>query len=218
MPIFATKPGNLHNLKANLKGAVAHPARTKGTHDDMAYIANQDGQEIFPYYRFEGGEHLGRIALDEWKSIRFAAVRGKNRMPGYKTIDTMDQATSVYLLRRDVQEDLKELAKILVKRRRLRTRDASAWDRYASASYFECTHKGCEHTRITTSSLYQEHLRERHGLKLVDQIIERDMQKSRHCWLYKSSRSRDLKPASAKGKGKAPRPATAMATGALNTN
>lgn len=181
VPIFAKKPGNWQNFKANLKGAVAHPAKTKGAHEDMAYIANHDGQEIFPYFRFEGGEHLGRIALDEWKSNRLAVVRGKDRTPGYRTIDAMDQATSVYLLRRDVQEDLKELARILVRRRRLRTRDASAWDRYASASYYECTHGGCERIRISTSELYQDHLREKHGF---EKISENDLKASRRCWLY----------------------------------
>ena len=192
VPLFAKKPGNWQNFKANLKGAVAHPARTKSMHDDMVSISkpNEDRREIFPYYRFEGGEHLGRIALDEWKSVRFAAARGKDRMPGYKTIDAMDQSTSVYLLRPKVQKDLKELARILVKRRRLRARDASAWDRYASASYFECNHKGCERTQIETSKRYEDHLIERHNLKLPAPVLEEDLQKSRRCWLYNNERSK----------------------------
>ena len=184
--IFAKKPGRWHNLKANFKGAVAHPARTKGTHDDMAWISNHDEEEFFPYYRFEGGEDLGRIAMDEWKSVRSATIRGKNSMRGYKTIDAMDRAVSVYLQRRDVQHDLEELARIMVKRRRLRAKDPSAWDRYASASYFECTHQGCEHSRITTQEKYEEHLRETHGKKLTAQELENDRKRSRRCWLYRN--------------------------------
>ncbi|KAL8822881.1 MAG: hypothetical protein Q9191_006393 [Dirinaria sp. TL-2023a] len=185
-PIFAKKPGKWQNFKANVRAAVAHPARTKGTADDIAYLSSPDGEEQFPYYRFEGGEHLGRIAMDEWKSVRFPTMRGKNSMRGYKTIDSMDQATSVYLLDRDVQEDLKELAKILVKRRRLRAKDSSAWDKYASASYFECTHKGCEHRRIETSDEYKEHLRDEHGKSMTRQELESDIKRSKRCWLYKS--------------------------------
>lgn len=215
-PIFAKKPGNWQNFKANLKGAVAHPAKTKGTHEDMAYISNLDGRE-FPYYRFEGGEDLGKIALDEWKSNNFAQIRGKNSTPGYKTIDTMDQATSKYILRDDVQDDLKKIASILVKRRRLRVRDTSAWDRYASASYYECIHKGCEHRRIATSDLYKEHLRELHGLRLPAEVLERDMLRSRRCWLYKNKPSENMKPASTNKDGRPSPPIAAMATGALST-
>lgn len=198
-PIFAEKPGKLHNLKANFNGAIAHAGRTKSTHDDMAWISNHGGTEFFPYFRFEGGEDLGKIPMDEWRSIRFATMRGKNSTRGYKTIDDMDRAMSAYLRRPDVQNDLNELAKILVKRRRLRSKDGSAWDRYASASYFECTHQGCEHKQISTREKYEEHLRDKHGMKLAAQDLESDMKRSRRCWLYRSKESGHRAPDSARG-------------------
>lgn len=183
-PIFADRPGKLQDLKANFKGAIRQPARTRGAHDDMASSSDRNH---FQYYRFDGGDRLGEVTLDEWKSHRFASFRGKNPAPGFKTIDRMDQATAWYLQKRAVQHDLTELAKLLVHRRRLRTRDVSAWDRYASASYYECTHKGCQRTRINTGDLYKQHLKDVHNIKLVEEVIERDMRKSRHCWTYRQA-------------------------------
>lgn len=215
MPIFAKKPGKWRDLKANVKGALGHPGRTAGYHEDMADISERDG---FPYYRFEGGEHLGKIALDEWKSTRIAAVRGKNSTPGYKTIDAMDQATSVYLLLPNVQADLKELARILVKRRRLRAKDNSSWDRYASASYFECPLQGCERDRIMTSRAYEEHLRVKHGKTMTAEDLESDMKTSRRCWLYDNGKVPESKlTGSAKGKAKASLPPTEMTVDTSNT-
>ena len=200
-PIFADRPGNWQDLKANIKGALKLPSRTKEAHDNMVSTALRTPG--FKYYRFDGGERLGEVALDEWKSHRFAKLRDKDPTPGYITIDKTDQATAWYLQKRSVQKDLLEVAKLLVRRRRLRTRDMSEWDRFASASWYECTHKGCEHRPIDTADLYKQHVKEIHGIVLADEIIERDMQQSRHCWTYRPPHSQIETQAKVKGKEKA---------------
>ena len=200
--IFPDHPGNWQNLKANLKGAIRHPARTRGVHENMAI--RSDSAAGFEYFRFDGGEPLGDVALDEWKSHSlFAKFRGKSAMPGCITIDKMNQATAGYLQEPSVQEDLLKVAELLVRRRRLRARDLSAWDRYASASWYECTHKGCEHRVIDTSDLYKQHVKDEHDIKLVEDIIERDMRRSRHCWTYRPAHSHNEMSAKVKGKRKA---------------
>ena len=198
--IFPDHPGKWQNLKANFKGAIRSPGRTRGAHENMATHSNSPAG--FEYFRFDGGERLGEVALDEWKSHRFAKLRDKDPTPGYITIDKMDQATAWYLQKRSVQKDLLEVAKLLVRRRRLRTRDMSEWDRFASASWYECTHKGCERKPIDTADLYKQHVREIHSIVLPDEVIEKDMQKSRHCWTYRPPHTQNETLAKVKGKGK----------------
>ena len=200
--IFSDLPGNWQNLKAEIKGAIRHPARTRGVHENMAI--HSDSAAGFEYFRFDGGEPLGHVALDEWKShSRFAKFRGKNATPGCITIEKMNKATAEYLQEPSVQEDLLKVAELLVHRRRLRTRDLSAWDRYASASWYECTHKGCRHRIIDTADLYKRHVKEEHDIKLVEEIIERDMRKSRRCWEYPPAHEHIDTSAKVKGKRKA---------------
>lgn len=179
--LFADRSGKWQDLKANVKGALSQPSRTLGAHNNMVAFAGNH----FPYYRFDGGDRLGEVALDEWNSHKFAKFRDKNPVPGFKTISRMDEATASFLEKPEIQQDLNEVAKLLVHRRRLRTRDLSAWDRYAFASHYECTHKGCERRRINTGDLYKQHLKEQHNFKVNDEIIERSMREARHCWPYR---------------------------------
>jgi hypothetical protein len=89
--------------------------------------ANGTRPPRFPYYRFSGENELGRIPMDQWNGRRFSALR--RGTPGSKTL-------RAYIKIKTVQNDMEELAELLVRRRRLRTRDASKWDRYASASWY----------------------------------------------------------------------------------
>ena len=157
----------------------------------MVDYSTRNQEEIFPYYRFDGGARLGEVKLDEWKSHKYTGLTGKTSQPGHKTLERIYVATAAYLQRRDVQNDLVEVAKLLVKRRRLRTRDPSAWERYASASYYYCTHDGCERGRIDTRQLYKEHLKERHHIQVADEALEKTMLESRHCWVYRNTTPSD---------------------------
>lgn len=186
LSLFARKPGNLNNTIANIRAATKLPSRTLKAHEDMLRLAEKDGEELFPYYRFEGGETLGEIAMDEWKSNRFTTFTGLSDERGYKTIRKIEVGTAAYLQQRDVQRDLVICARLLVRRRRLRTRDVSKWDRYASASHYECyLEEGCETSRIKTSQQYEDHIKSHHGIRIDDSVRKR-MQSSRRCWIYRN--------------------------------
>ncbi|KAL8777174.1 MAG: hypothetical protein Q9213_007975 [Squamulea squamosa] len=184
--LFAKGQSNLANTWANFKAAKKHPSRTLHVHDAMARIAHRDDKDIFDYYRFDGGSRLGQVELDEWKSHRLTGLTGKNTEPGFKTLDKMYVATAAYLHQNSVQKDLDECAKLLVKRRRYRTRDASAWDRYASASFYECSYQKCQKAPHKTAQLYKEHVKNEHYSAFGDQPLEAAMKASRRCWVYRS--------------------------------
>lgn len=182
---FARKHGHLNNAIANLKAATRLPSRTLKAHEDMLRLAEKDGvEEAFLYFRFGGGEPLGTVALDEWESHHFTKLTGHSDERGSKTIKKIEVGTVAYLQRSEVQRDLAACAKMLVRRRRLRTRDMSQWDRYASASYYECDFIGCEARRTRTIQEYEEHVRSQHDIQVADSVFEKTMQLSRRCWVY----------------------------------
>lgn len=184
LDLFARASGNFPNALANWNAAKKHPARTLHAHDAMTRLADRDGKTIFPYYRFDGGKLLGEVKLDEWESYHFTSLTSKSKKPGSKTLDKIYMATATYLHDRDVERDLNECAKLLVSRRRLRARDASAWDQYASASFYECSYKKCQTTRINTAQSYRDHVRREHSSALADQPLELALTRSRRCWIY----------------------------------
>lgn len=187
--LFPKTQGNVANAWANIKAAMKHPSRTFNVHEDMVRLARRDEKDIFDYYRFDGGNRLGQVKLDEWKSHRLTRLTGHPADPGFKTLDKMYVATAAYLQEDIVQKDLDECAKLLVRRRRYRTRDASAWDRYASASFYECSYQKCQKTPHKTAQLYKDHVKREHFSALTDQPLETAMKTSRRCWVYRNAPS-----------------------------
>ena len=189
LKMFPGRKGNLKNLRntiANGKTLMQLPSRTARAHENMIRISNFDGKEPFPYYRFDGGDRLGKVSLGEWKSHRYTFITGRDNTPGCKTLAEIEAATAIYLRRPDVQRDLKEVAKILVERRRLRTRNESDWDRYASFSYYECDFKDCNRERINTAQEFKEHIRKKHGHSVDDRVLEAQLKKKRRIyWVYR---------------------------------
>jgi hypothetical protein len=180
------KRTNLKNAIANLRTATKLPSRTAKAHETMIRLSNQDGVERFPYYRFDGGKRLGEIGLGEWKGHKFTALTGRDKTPGCKTIEKLYVTTAAYLQRRDVQKDLMECAKILVERRRLRTRNTSSWDRYASFSYFLCEYKGCQTRHVNTAQDFRDHVRKEHGHQVEEDVMEKVLPERRRVhWIYR---------------------------------
>ena len=138
------------------------------------------------YYRLGGGEQLGEVALDEWKSHKFTKLTGKaHSEPGQKTLEKITAATSHYLKDPGIQQVLKELAENLVERRRLRARDASEWDRYASFSFYKCEAKHCN-TRWNTADGFRTHLKQDHPYKVEHQALDGYItEMRRHFWVYR---------------------------------
>ena len=184
--LFPKTRGNVADAWANVKAAMKLPSRTFNVHEDMICRASHDGKDIFDYYRFDGGNRLGQVKLDEWKSHRFTRLTGQTPDPGAKTLDKIYVATAAYLQDDIVQKDLDECAKLLVRRRRYRTRDASAWDRYASASSYECPYQKCQKTLHNTAQLYKDHVKKEHFSDLAHQPLETAMKTSRRCWVYRN--------------------------------
>ena len=189
LKMFPGREGKLKNLRntiANMRTVLQLPSRTAKAHENMIRISNFDGEERFPYYRFDGGERLGKVGLGEWKSHRNTFITGRDNTPGYKTLAEIEAATAIYLLHPDVQRDLKEVAKILVERRRLRTRNESDWDRYASFSYYECDFGNCKFKRINTAQKLKEHIRKKHRTMVDDRALEAVLKKKRRVyWVYR---------------------------------
>ncbi|KAL9004625.1 MAG: hypothetical protein Q9188_002567 [Gyalolechia gomerana] len=147
----------------------------KATHRAMLHLSNRDQ---FPYYRFDGGELLSQIPNPK--------KHGFDRR--FMTYEKTGKAVAAYLHRNDVQDNLDECAELLVRRRRLRTRDPSAWDRYAWASFYECSYQGCpfQKTRFNTAELYKNHVMRVHSTVLAGKPLEQAMKESRRSWQYPS--------------------------------
>lgn len=184
MTYFSKKKGNINNAITNLKVALKSPSRTVGVDQRMEQRSMHD-KEGFPYFRFDGGERLGEIALDEWKGNRFTRLTGKDKTSGCRTLDDMWVATAAYLAEPSVQEDLTECARILVRRRQRRMRDSSEWDRYASFSYYDCNVKGCARQLTNKAQDLREHFQKFHP-KIADQEMEQRLQECRRVyWKYR---------------------------------
>jgi len=74
-----------------------------------------------PYFRFPNYD-MGQVKFDSWKPK-------SRKKPATK--DLIEKITSEYLEQPDVQQRLAEVARILVYNRRLRSRDKTAWERFA---------------------------------------------------------------------------------------
>lgn len=174
---------------ANMRASHRLPARTKGADNAMISYAFRDNTVIFPYSRFDGGPRLGKLEMDEWKSGRFKnLITGKVTVSGGKTLQEIEDAVAVYLADPTIQAELDDRARLLVHRRRRRMRDKSKWDRYASASWYECGLFGCrDATEYKTYSSFEEHVRREHSTNYVPERFEEDAKSHRKCWLYGQS-------------------------------
>lgn len=179
---FSKRKGNINNFVTNVKAALKLPSRTTGVHRTMEQFSKNDD---FPYFRFDGGERLGEIALDEWKGHRFTKLTGKDKKSGSTTLDKIYVATAAYILKPEVQTDLTECARILVRRRQLRMRNSSEWDRYASFSYYDCNVEGCDRPPSKKAHDFREHLRKFHQ-KIAEHDMEQTVKDCRRVyWKYR---------------------------------
>ncbi|KAH6719339.1 acyl transferase/acyl hydrolase/lysophospholipase [Leptodontidium sp. MPI-SDFR-AT-0119] len=174
---------------ATLKAAMRLPVRTKGAHNAMTEYAHHDNKKVFQYSRFDGGPRLGTVKMDEWKSNRLANMMTlKHTISGAKTLHDMEDAVAVYLADPQVQDELDECARILVHRRRLRIRDRSRWDRFASASWYECPFLGCEDSaELKTYTAFEDHVRKEHPREYASvESFDGLAENNRRCWLYRN--------------------------------
>lgn len=177
--------GHVRNWLANLDAVIHKPSLTQDAHETMERESATDSGHGFEYLRLDGGKLLGSISLDEWRSNRMSFLTGKDKTPGAKTLEKIRTAVGRYIIRDDVRQGLKEMARVLVARRRLRTRDASAWDQYACASWYECSFKGCVRERIETLNEYLDHMRASHRDEWDEEGGVAEAKRDRRCWVYR---------------------------------
>lgn len=184
--LFSNKKGNFRDVYANAVAAIKRPTLTTLAHKSMSYLAKFDKEKRFPYYRFDGGEVLGEVAMDQWKTQKSKHRSRAQRQPGSKTLEDIQRAVEEYLQEKGVQMKLEECAKLLVRRRRLRSNNASRWERYATTSYYLCKDGTCEKARFNTSLEFRTDLESTHGYEACDTLDERLEERRRYWWLYPS--------------------------------
>ena len=198
--LFSDKKGHLRDVWANATAALKSATLTTQADKTMSDFANFDQVKQFPYYRFDGGEVLGEIAMDDWKPHgsqtrkreRRGGDGGGKSGPGAKTLQAIQRAVEAYLAQKSVQQDLDDCAKLLVEKRRLRTGDAARWERYATSSFYRCRGGGmCDGTRFNSSVDFREHLDRKHGgeegMDGVGMVEKRVEEWREFWWIYPSS-------------------------------
>jgi hypothetical protein len=187
--LFPKKQGHLRHKWAEFRAATGGlPTRTKGAHDSMKETAYTDNHKKFHYSRFDGGSDLGAIEMDEWipsdrKGVAF--FTGKHKNSGRDTIKKIEDAIALYLAKEEVQNGLEECAQILVRRRRLQTRNESRWDHFALASSYICPYNKCPERRLSTLEEFIVHVRRNHPRDVSRKQLDGEAQLARRCWLYR---------------------------------
>lgn len=180
----------------NLRGKLAGWARlyhettreltdVRRAHESMIEDSgSQPGSpQNFKYFRFDGGEALGLIPMDQWSGRRKSQLNINRRETGKKTLDAIKIAVDEYLESDKVQEKLEELANILVARRRSRTKDVVAWERYATASRYICSQAECN-VKVGTLDEFKDHMDEKHA-SLSTNDREATIKGSKTWWKYR---------------------------------
>lgn len=189
--LFPEKQGHLRHRWAEFRAVTKGlPTRTKGAHDAMMHAAYSDNQKKFHYSRFDGGNKLGAISMDEWiPSDRSATAifMNKHRHSGRDTMKKIEDAITLFLAREEVQNELDQCAKLLVQRRRRQTRNESKWDRFALASSYICPYKRCKERRHGSLEAFKVHVRRNHPKGTSLEKLEAEVQLARRCWLYRDN-------------------------------
>lgn len=178
-----------NRLVKEMKKEMTNVLRAHEAMENECGIRSEDGKKIFEYFRFNGGEALGKIKMDDWSGRRKSQWKLSSRPTGKDTLEAMTDATNKYLKTAAVKNDLTKLAETLVLRRRLRTRDRAAWDRYACASRYECNQNECN-TKVDTLNNFRVHLDDAH-VDLSNDDRSSAIRGSRQCWTYRGSGEED---------------------------
>jgi hypothetical protein len=125
-----------------LKTAKASLTECEETHAEVQARQNilLNGPAPFDYFRFNVENGLGKVKLNEWKLRRDDGAGGK-----CTTLEYIKRCTEKELAKRQVDEELRSLARLLVDRRRQRAKDdPDMWERFACCSFYRCTDDTCQ--------------------------------------------------------------------------
>ena len=145
-PAFAHAYRLFKSAKAALTDCERTHAQVEGRRQD---VRGSDAE--FGYYRLNINEGLGKVELNEMKTSRDDGNGGK-----CTTIQYIRNCTHAELAKPEVQAQLTELAKILVRQRRDRIRDdPDQWERFACCTFYRCCENDCG-ARPATFALKRE--------------------------------------------------------------
>lgn len=122
---------------------------------------------------------LGKMKLDEWK-----AKGGIKRRKTNKTLEKIRQLTNDYLEDPEVQDEIRQIATILVNHRRQRAGETPGssrrWELYATGVQYRCTYSDCWKSQKLRSCAedLREHLKREHGFRNapadeLEQMVEK---------------------------------------------
>lgn len=124
-----------HSMFKTGKGALTD---CENTHEDMRKIKRERrrGENSFSYYRLNISEGLGKVKLDEWKQQR---DDGEGTGGKCTTLEYLEKCVEKEWAKKEVQEETRELARILVRQRRRRLRDdRDRYERFATCVAYNC--------------------------------------------------------------------------------
>jgi hypothetical protein len=176
---------SLNRMLKEMKKEMTNVLRAHEAMENDSGVHNVDGYRSFKYFRFDGGKDLGEIPMDEWSGRRKSQLKLSSRPTGEDTLGSMDRAVKDFLKRPEVKNSLEELAKILVDRRRLRTREKEAWERYACDARYECSQAECL-GKLYTLDDFLAHIDSQHA-NLSEDDRSVSIRESKKCWTYRGA-------------------------------
>lgn len=128
--------GGLRDLLNDIWGAVRGMTNTYPVHER---VSNHFQTYKLSYYRFDDDTSEGwkGIKMDDWRS----GLENGEYKAGSRTLQTIRDLVREFV--RCKSDNLKECARKLVKRRRLRMLDNHRWERYALAQTISSPHGDC---------------------------------------------------------------------------
>ena len=174
-----TKKAGLSSIPATTRGFAFKISDPEETHETMCRDVTESE---YQYYRLNDPGGL-QNELDEWEPKRRIFRRKEG---GEDTIRNIEIAFNKWASRTDNTKQFQDCASNLVtcRRRRMNTRK---WERYATASKFECQ-EGCDQPPFFDRHLFESHLSDHHSYQSheLDDIVTQH----RRQWKYQAAPSR----------------------------
>ena len=133
-----------------------------------AQVIEESIQQDFLYYRLDVEGGLQDVRLNEWKP----------KSTGEITLRRIEFATNKYLEDEDVQANIEDCARALVRNRTHRAQ-TQRWETFATGTRYRCTVPGCDQQdiRFQNRNELMDHLQSYHGMPPPDAEHYKEIQK-----------------------------------------
>lgn len=142
---------NIRETWRRIREIIRNVTSSRAVRERMARRADSEG---YKYFVWDGGENIGDFGLDDCE--KFAEMKAE--------IDK-------YMRMKEHQDELRQLAELLVKERRRRFDSTpDRWQRYAYCTMLRCPDAHCKQARCVfrTRADVQRHVDEHHRGKYID--------------------------------------------------